>query len=54
MGNRCYIDKTTIYLINLVSGENSIIGAGAVVTKNVGRNQVMVGNPAKLLRRIND
>ncbi len=33
-------------------GENAIIGAGAVVTKNVENNQVVVGNPAKVIRLI--
>jgi len=32
-------------------GENSLIGAGAVVLKNVAPNSVMVGNPARLLRK---
>jgi sugar O-acyltransferase (sialic acid O-acetyltransferase NeuD family) len=31
-------------------GENSLIGAGAVVLKNVAPNSVMVGNPARYLR----
>ena len=31
-------------------GEGSFIGAGAVVTKNVKKNQVVVGNPARLLK----
>ena len=29
-------------------GEYSLIGAGAVVTKSVGKNEVWIGNPAKL------
>ncbi|AOS84937.1 hypothetical protein BIU88_00455 [Chlorobaculum limnaeum] len=33
-------------------GENAVIGAGAVVTKNVEKNSVVVGNPAKNLRYI--
>lgn len=32
-------------------GNNSIIGAGAVVTKTVDENIVVVGNPAKILKR---
>jgi maltose O-acetyltransferase len=30
-------------------GENAIIGAGAVVTRNVEQGAVMVGNPARRL-----
>ena len=32
-------------------GENSTIGAGAVVTKSVPKNCVVVGNPAMIIRR---
>jgi maltose O-acetyltransferase len=33
-------------------GENSVIGAGAVVTKDVPPNVIAVGNPARVLRPI--
>jgi maltose O-acetyltransferase len=33
-------------------GENSIIGSGSVVTKNVPPNELWVGNPARLLRKL--
>jgi sugar O-acyltransferase (sialic acid O-acetyltransferase NeuD family) len=36
---------------NIKIGKNAIIGAGAVVLKNVNSSEVVVGNPAKLLRR---
>lgn len=32
-------------------GKNSQVGAGAVVTKNVPPNSVIIGNPAKVLRK---
>lgn len=35
---------------NIKIGENSIVGAGAVVNKNVPKNTVVVGNPAKFLK----
>lgn len=35
-------------------GENSVIGAGAVVTKDIPANSVAVGNPARVLREINE
>jgi acetyltransferase-like isoleucine patch superfamily enzyme len=35
-------------------GKNSIIGAGAVVTKNVPPNSIFAGNPAKLVKTLED
>lgn len=39
-------------LCNVTIGENAIIGAGSVVTKNVPPNTIVAGNPAKVLRKI--
>src|ERR1700735_575270 len=39
-------------LSNLTIGENAIVGAGSVVTKDVAPNTIVVGNPAKVLRYI--
>lgn len=35
---------------NVKIGNNSIVGAGAIVTHDVPDNVVVVGNPAKILR----
>ena len=32
-------------------GENAIVGAGAVVTKNVKANTIVIGNPARILKK---
>ena len=37
-------------LCNLTIGENAIVGAGSVVTKDVPANAIVAGNPAKVLR----
>src|SRR5947209_1798291 len=39
-------------LSNLIIGENALVGAGSVVTKDVPANVIVVGNPAKILRCI--
>jgi acetyltransferase-like isoleucine patch superfamily enzyme len=40
-------------LCNTTIGENAIIGAGSVVTKDVQPNTIVAGNPATIKRRIN-
>lgn len=37
-------------LANITIGENAIVGAGSVVTKDVPANAIVAGNPAKVLR----
>jgi acetyltransferase-like isoleucine patch superfamily enzyme len=39
-------------LANISIGENAIVGAGSVVTKDVPPNTIVAGNPAKILRYI--
>jgi acetyltransferase-like isoleucine patch superfamily enzyme len=41
-------------LANVTIGERSIVGAGSVVTKDVPPGVIVAGNPAKMLRRLND
>jgi len=35
----------------IMVGENAIVGAGSVVTKDVPANTIVAGNPAKVLER---
>ncbi len=39
-------------LANLTIGENAIVGAGSVVTKDVPADSIVAGNPAKMFRKI--
>jgi len=41
-------------LCNLTIGENAIVGAGAVVTKDVPPNAIVAGNPARVLRYVDE
>ncbi len=47
--NNVWIGSGAIILPGITIGENSIIGAGSVVTKNVPANVTVAGNPAKLI-----
>ena len=41
-------------LPNICVGENAIVGAGSVITKDVPANAIVAGNPARVLRMIGD
>jgi acetyltransferase-like isoleucine patch superfamily enzyme len=41
-------------LSNVSIGENAIVGAGSVVTKDVSPNAIVAGNPAKVLRYLEE
>ena len=41
-------------LCKVTIGENAIVGAGSVVTRDVPPNAIVAGNPAKILRYITD
>jgi acetyltransferase-like isoleucine patch superfamily enzyme len=47
------IGSGSTILATVVIGENSIVGAGSVVTRNVPANMIVVGNPARVLRPVN-
>lgn len=44
------IGSGSTILANLTIGENAIVGAGSVVTKDVPANAIVAGNPAKFIR----
>jgi len=48
--NGCSIGANATILPGITVGENAMVGAGAVVTKDVPANTVVVGNPAKIIR----
>lgn len=48
------ISTSATCLPGITIGKNSLIGAGAVVTKSVGENDVVVGNPARKICNITD
>ncbi|MCK4782558.1 MAG: N-acetyltransferase [Desulfobacteraceae bacterium] len=46
------IGSSTTLLCGITVGENAIIGAGSVVTKDVPPNTIVAGNPARILKKI--
>jgi acetyltransferase-like isoleucine patch superfamily enzyme len=51
IGRGAVIGMNATVLTWLTIGENAVVGAGAVVTRDVEPNTVVVGNPARVLRR---
>ncbi len=50
--NGASIGSGATILPNTSIGENAIVGAGSVVTRDVPRNAIVAGNPARVLRFI--
>jgi acetyltransferase-like isoleucine patch superfamily enzyme len=48
------IGSGTVILCGITIGRNAIVGAGSVVTRNVEPYTIVAGNPAKLLRRVDE
>jgi len=46
------IGSSVTILCGITIGENAIVGAGSMVTKDVPANCIVAGNPAKILRNI--
>ncbi len=49
---RASIGSSATLLAGITVGENAIIGAGAVVTKDVPADTIVAGNPARILRKV--
>jgi len=45
------IGSSATLLCGITVGENAIVGAGSVVTKDVPANAIVVGNPARIIRK---
>ncbi len=54
IGKNCWIGAGARIMPGVTIGDNTVIGAGSVVTKDVPANVVAVGNPCRVLRAIND
>ncbi|MFD1432136.1 sugar O-acetyltransferase [Lacticaseibacillus yichunensis] len=54
IGENCWFGSGAIVLPGITIGNNVVVGAGSVVTHDLPDNVVAVGNPARVLRPIND
>src|SRR5690606_36547449 len=54
IGNNVYIGNNAIILPGVSIGDDVIIGAGSVVTKSVGTNSVVGGNPARIIGSVSE
>ena len=54
IGKNCWIGGGVIIVPGVTIGDNTVVGAGSVVTKDLPDNVVAVGNPCRVLRQINE
>lgn len=54
IGKNCWLGSGVIVVPGIKIGDNVVIGAGSVVTKDLPDNVVAVGNPCRVLRTINE
>lgn len=52
IGRNVWIGSNSTVLPGVTIGDNSIIGAGSVVTKDIPKNTVAAGNPARVIKTI--
>lgn len=52
IGDNCLIGANAIILPGVTIGNNVVVGAGSVVTKDIKSNSMAAGNPAKIIRSI--
>ena len=52
LGDNVWLGGSVVVCPGVTIGENSIIGAGAVVTRDIPANSIAVGNPARVIRAL--
>ena len=52
IGDNVWLGGGVIVLAGVTIGENTVVGAGAVVTRDLPANVVAVGNPARVIRDV--
>ena len=54
IGKNCWLGAGVIVLPGITIGDNTVVGAGSVVTKDLPPNVIAAGNPCRVLREINE
>lgn len=54
IGNNVHIGWNVIVMPNVSIGDNVVVGCGAIVTKDVPNNSVVVGVPARVIKSIDE
>ena len=54
IGRNCWIGVGAVILPGVTLGDNVVVGAGSIVTKDLPSNVVAVGNPCKVLREVGE
>lgn len=53
IGNNVWLGGNVVILPGITIGDNCVIGAGSVVTKNIDANSIACGNPCKIIKKVN-
>ena len=54
IGENCWIGGGVVIVPGVTIGDNSVIGAGSIVTRDIPANVVVVGNPCRVMRELNE
>ena len=54
IGKNCWLGSGVVVLPGVTIGDNVVVGAGSIVTKELPSNVVAVGNPCRVLREMNE
>src|SRR5690554_242486 len=54
IGHNVWIGGNAVVMPGVTIGDNTVIGAGSVVTKDIPSDVIAAGNPCKVIRKINN
>lgn len=54
IGRNCWLGAGAIIMPGVTIGDNVVIGAGSIVTKDIPSNVIAVGNPCRIMREVGE